>query len=417
LLNGEPLFQYGPLDQGWWPDGLYTAPNDEALQYDVEITKKLGFNMARKHVKVEPARWYYWCDKLGLLVWQDMPSGNNSTFEGQRNFERELAKMIGSFGNHPSIVMWVPFNEGWGQHDTERVVELTRKLDPTRLVNNASGWTDTKTGDVHDIHSYPGPSAPPVEEMRAIVLGEFGGLGLPLKGHTWQDEKNWGYRSYTTAEALTDAYLELVVRLRPLIGQGLAAAVYTQTTDVEIEVNGLLTYDRSVIKMDTERIAAAAAKLYLPPPSVEVVVATSQEEPQTWRYTLEQPADGWEKADFDDAKWDSGPGGFGRANTPGTVVRTEWHADNIWVRRTFELGEPPAEAHLLIHHDEDAEVYVNGVRVAELKGYTTGYIVHPLSAEAQKAFRDGRNVIAIHCKQTGGGQYIDAGIVNLVEAK
>jgi hypothetical protein len=253
--------------------------------------------------------------------------------------------------------------------------------------------------------------------MRAIVLGEFGGLGLPLKGHTWQDEKNWGYRSYTTAEALTDAYLELVVRLRPLIGQGLAAAVYTQTTDVEIEVNGLLTYDRSVIKMDTERIAAAAAKLYLPPPSVEVVVATSQEEPQTWRYTLEQPADGWEKADFDDAKWDSGPGGFGREDTPGTVVRTEWHTDNIWVRRAFELDEPPAEAHLLIHHDEDAEVYVNGVRVAELKGYTTGYIVHPLSAEAQKAFRAGSNVIAIHCKQTGGGQYIDAGIVNLIEAK
>ncbi len=417
LLNGEPLFQYGPLDQGWWPDGLYTAPNDEALRYDVEMTKKLGFNMARKHVKVEPARWYYWCDKLGLLVWQDMPSGNNASFQGQRNFERELAAMIDARSNHPSIIMWVPFNEGWGQHDTGRIVEFVRQRDPSRLVNNASGWTDASTGDVHDIHSYPGPSAPAIEEKRAAVLGEFGGLGLPVKGHTWQDEKNWGYRSFTTPEALTDAYVELLTRLRPLIGQGLAAAVYTQTTDVEIEVNGLMTYDREVSKMDPDTIASAAAKLYLPPPSVEVVVATSEHEPQSWRYTLEQPADGWEKADFDDAKWDSGPGGFGRANTPGTVVRTEWHTDDIWVRRTFELDEPPAEAHLLIHHDEDAEVYINGVRVAELKGYTTAYIVYPLSAEAQKAFRAGRNVLAIHCHQTGGGQYIDAGIVNLVEAK
>ncbi|HSW02260.1 MAG TPA: DUF4965 domain-containing protein [Sedimentisphaerales bacterium] len=276
FLNNKPLFQYGPLDQGWWPDGLYTAPTDEALRYDIEITKRLGMNMARKHVKIEPARWYYWCDKLGLLVWQDMPSGDRyigsqdpdivRTEESAKQFELELARMIETFYNHPSIVMWVPFNEGWGQYDTPRIVDLVRKLDPTRLVNNASGWTDRGIGDVMDIHDYPGPRAPRLEDKRAGVLGEFGGLGLPLPGHTWQAERNWGYRSYTTQDELTDAYIALIKKLHPLTGApGLAAAVYTQTTDVEIEVNGLMTYDREVIKMDAARITAANRTLYTPP--------------------------------------------------------------------------------------------------------------------------------------------------------
>ena len=276
FLNNKPLFQFGPLDQGWWPDGLYTAPTDEALKYDIEVTKKLGMNMARKHVKVEPDRWYYWCDKLGLLVWQDMPSGDRyiggndpdirRSEESAKQFDLELTRVIDAFRNHPSIVMWVPFNEGWGQFDTPRVVEMVRKLDPTRLVNNASGWTDRGVGDVMDIHSYPGPDAPRLEARRAGVLGEFGGLGLPLPGHTWQAEKNWGYRSFTNADELTDAYLALIKKLHPLTGDaGLSAAVYTQTTDVEIEVNGLMTYDREIIKMDAERVAAANKTLYTPP--------------------------------------------------------------------------------------------------------------------------------------------------------
>ena len=267
-LNNKPLFQYGPLDQGWWPDGLYTAPTDEALRYDIEVLKKLGCNMLRKHVKVEPDRLYYWCDKLGLMVWQDMPSGDNKTDADKRQFELELTRVIGAFHNHPCIIMWVPFNEGWGQHDTEHYVELIKELDPTRLVNNASGWSDSGVGDVQDIHSYPGPAAPPVEDKRAAVLGEFGGLGLPVEGHTWQAEKNWGYRSYTNANELTDAYVALIKKLHPLTGApGLAAAVYTQTTDVEVEVNGLMTYDRAMIKMDAERVAAANKALYtLPAP-------------------------------------------------------------------------------------------------------------------------------------------------------
>ena len=268
MLNNRPYFQLGPLDQGFWPDGLYTAPTDVALRYDIEMTKKLGFNMARKHVKVEPDRWYYWCDKLGLLVWQDMPSGDKyigtrdpditRTPESAQEFEKELTALVEGRCNHPSIVMWVPYNEGWGQWDTARIVDLVKRLDPSRLVDDASGWTDRGVGDVNDMHKYPGPGAPEPEQQRASVLGEFGGLGLPVRGHTWQAEKNWGYRSFTNSAALTTAYTELLSKLFPLIAEkGLSAAVYTQTTDVEVEVNGLMTYDRATVKMDAEKVQTA----------------------------------------------------------------------------------------------------------------------------------------------------------------
>ena len=426
FLNNESLFQFGPLDQGWWPDGLYTAPTDDALKYDIEVLKKLGCNMLRKHVKIEPARLYYWCDKLGLMVWQDMPSGDKyiggrdpdieRSPESARQFEAELKAMITTFYNHPSIIMWVPYNEGWGQWDTPRIVDLIKKLDPTRLVNNTSGWSDRGVGDVHDIHSYPGPAAPPVEEKRAAVLGEFGGLGLPVKGHTWQDEKNWGYRSYETREELTDAYVALIDNLRSLIGDGLCAAVYTQTTDVEIECNGWMTYDRAMIKMNPKKAAAANKCLYLPAPVLKTIVPTSQEQPQSWQYTTSEPSDGWQQADFDDSDWQMGQGGFGTEGTPGTIVRTEWKTSDIWVRRTFELADTKLHrSQLSIHHDEDAEVYINGQLVAKLEGYTSSYARATLDKKAQSALKVGTNCIAIHCHQTGGGQYIDAGLVDVIE--
>ena len=279
LLNGQPIFQFGLLDQGWWPDGLYTAPSDEALRYDLEMTKKLGFNMARKHVKTEPARWYTHCDRLGILVWQDMPSGGpearwdpNGKFDGtelargpavRQIYETEWAAIIKSLRNHPSILMWVPFNEGWGQFDTERITRWTQSLDPTRLVNPASGGNDFPVGHVKDLHRYPGPAAPKPDGERAIVLGEFGGLGLPVAGHIWQNRDNWGYRTYHTAEELAKQYFELVDKLAKLIPEtGLSAAIYTQTTDVEGEVNGMMTYDREVVKIDPARAAEAAAQLY-----------------------------------------------------------------------------------------------------------------------------------------------------------
>ncbi len=263
LLNGEPLFQAGPLDQGFWPDGIYTAPTEEAMVYDLEVLKRMGFNMLRKHVKVEPRRFYWHCDRLGLLVWQDMPSGDRSISPQDDDIVRstasasqyylELERMITSHFNHPSIVMWVPFNEGWGQFESGKVVDFIRGLDPTRLVNQASGWTDRGGGDVVDWHRYPGPASPAPEALRAAVLGEFGGLGLKITGHMWTEE-NWGYQKMDDMAGLQKRYEQLWMQVWELQEKnGLSAAVYTQTTDVETEANGLMTYDREVIKQEITR--------------------------------------------------------------------------------------------------------------------------------------------------------------------
>jgi hypothetical protein len=380
-------------------------------------------------VKVEPDRWYYWCDKLGLLVWQDMPSGDKSigsndpdtqrSAPSAENYEREWKSIIDARRNHPSIVMWVPFNEGWGQFDTARIVDMTKQYDPTRLVDSASGWTDRGVGDVHDVHVYPGPGAPKPEEKRAMVLGEFGGLGLPLEGHTWLEKGNWGYRSFSDRASLTDAYVTLLNRLHRLVGDpGLSAAVYTQTTDVEVEVNGLMTYDRSVIKVDAARAAAAARKLHEPPPpplKFRPLAADSRQDAQAWSFTTEQPAAGWEKPAFDASGWKTGLGGFGTRGTPGALVGTKWDTPQIWIRREFDLpAGKPVDPHLVIHHDEDAEVYINGVLAARLGGFTSAYEEEPLSPQAKAALRPGaKNVIAVHCRQTAGGQYIDAGILDV----
>jgi hypothetical protein len=424
LLNGKFVFQVGPLDQGFWPDGLYTAPTDEALKFDVEITKKLGFNCTRKHVKVEPARWYYWCDKLGLIVWQDMPSGDRSVARGKgeitrtpesaRQYELELRRLVDGLHNHPCIVMWVVFNEGWGQFDTMRITEWTKKHDPSRLVDCASGWNDFPTGDVHDIHVYPGPGAPNPEPTRAAVLGEFGGLGLPVDGHTWE-KKTWGYRSTKDKEDLTRKYERLLRGVWGLKDQnGLSAAIYTQITDVETEANGLLTYDRAIIKPDLERVAAANKGDFARAPVIQEIVPTSREKAQTWRYTFAKPGEGWYKPGFDDSGWKEGSGGFGTKGTPGAVVRTEWKTDDVWLRRTVTLPEAPlGELALLLHHDEDAEVYVNGVLAAKVNGYVSDYEEVPLSDEARAALKPGKNVIAVHCHQTTGGQYVDVGLVSI----
>jgi beta-galactosidase/beta-glucuronidase len=268
MLNGKPVFQVGPLDQGFWPDGIYTAPTDAALKYDIAIAKKLGFNMIRKHVKVEPERWYYWCDKMGMLVWQDMPSGDNKSEESRRQFERELQRMVRGRHNNPCIIMWVPFNEGWGQYDTERIAPWVKSLDPSRLVNNASGWTDAGVGDTFDTHSYPAPKSPAPVWPRVAVVGEFGGLGLPVRNHTWT-KKAWGYQTLKDRNALTAEYVDLFRQVWALKDDpGICAVVYTQTTDVETECNGILTYDRAIIKMDSAAVRAANTG-QIPPPQVK----------------------------------------------------------------------------------------------------------------------------------------------------
>ncbi|MEV0347556.1 PA14 domain-containing protein [Nonomuraea sp. NPDC050680] len=261
LLNGLPVFQLGPLDQGFWPDGIYTAPTDEALKYDLTQTKKLGFNTVRKHTKVESDRWYYHADKLGLLVWQDMPAMFRTSDKPQ--FEAELREMVDQHRSVPSIVMWVPFNEGWGQYDQARIADLVKSWDPSRLVDNMSGINccgaqDGGNGDVKDYHIYPGPGVPGKPTgPRAVVIGEYGGLGLPLIGHTWSGG-GWGYAVEPDPAALTTRYVGMIQELQKLHAcDQLSAAIYTQTTDVETELNGLMTYDRAVTKPDVQRVSAA----------------------------------------------------------------------------------------------------------------------------------------------------------------
>ena len=270
-LNNKDYFQFGPLDQGWWPDGLYTAPTDEALVYDLKKTKDFGYNMVRKHVKVEPARWYTHCDQLGLIVWQDMPNGGPSPqwqarnyFNGtevirsaasEANYRKEWKEIIDCLYSYPSIAVWVPFNEAWGQFKTPEIVAWTKEYDPSRLVNPASGGNHYTCGDILDLHHYPGPNMFLYDPRRATVLGEYGGIGLVVEGNTWvNDKKNWGYVKFNTSDEVTNEYIKYGKHLLELIRKGFSAAVYTQTTDVEGEINGLMTYDRKVIKMNEAKV-------------------------------------------------------------------------------------------------------------------------------------------------------------------
>ncbi|MDG1946192.1 MAG: glycoside hydrolase family 2 TIM barrel-domain containing protein [Halioglobus sp.] len=292
MLNGSAIFHLGLLDQGWWPDGLYTAPTDEALAFDIEATKKMGFNTIRKHVKVEPARWYWHADRLGVLVWQDMPTGSDrdaSRFtqildqagdffsahllnskgvrlerspESAAYFRQELASMMAGLKTFPSIVAWVPFNEAWGQFDTDEVLAEAAAMDPTRLIDGPSGWIDTGSGDIRDLHMY-GREAEfisPLPPRRPLVYGEFGGLGYPFEGHL-AVESGWGYSAFESQAAFEKAYVELLGLIESLRPLGLAGAIYTQTTDVESEINGLITYDRRQFKIPPQRLTEVNGRL------------------------------------------------------------------------------------------------------------------------------------------------------------
>jgi hypothetical protein len=315
----------------------------------------------------------------------------------------------------------VPFNEGWGQYDTCRILAWTKELDPTRLVDGPSGWSDRGCGDMHDMHAYRGPAMPQPEEKRAVVLGEYGGLGLPVEGHLWVvSNRNWGYGgNLRDKEDLLMTYRQLNDRMHSMIGRGLSAAVYTQTTDVEVEVNGLMTYDRQVIKVDVEKFNASNDALRLPPFMSKTVIPTARESASEWQYTTEKPNDGWEKTDFDATSWRKGPSGFG-TNEQNTRARTGWRTPEIWLRKSFELSADDVEhtesMALEVYHDEDCVVYINGVKVLETTGFITDYRRFPVD-NATEAIKAGTNVIAVSCKQTGGGQHIDVGLSRIVKPK
>lgn len=276
-LNNEPYFMLGPLDQGYWPDGLYTPPCDEAMRSDIEFCKIAGFNMLRKHVKVEPARFYYHCDRLGIIVWQDMPNGGmtppaawfafqnsavnrkddrhyaplgRSSQSNRQQFEIELKEMVNSLKNSVSLAVWVPFNEGWGQFDARRIGSWLKEYDPSRLIDLTSGWFDQGAGDCRSLHIYFRPlNDIPMDARRATVLSEFGGYQMTISDHAWNNKPMKVYKGYQNSESLTQAYRDLLqLHLLPSIKRGLSAAIYTQTTDVEIELNGYLTYDRQIQK-------------------------------------------------------------------------------------------------------------------------------------------------------------------------
>lgn len=432
MLNNKPIYMYGPLDQGWWPDGLLTPPSYEAMVYDLEVIKSFGMNMVRKHIKVEPDLWYEWCDRHGLIVWQDMPNGGTSgsigtTAEIQQNFYDESVRIVNALKQHPSIAAWVVYNEGWGQDaengstHTLRGVRAVRQADedPYRLVHSVTGWTDFEVGDMLDIHSYPSPNVSnnPSND-RVNVCGEFGGITLLDYDHLWAGSQ-MVYTSVQNSEELTALYNRYTFKLQELMPTGgIWGSVYTQITDVEQEVNGLLTYDRKALKVtDSQRermrrhIERTIHSRYT---GATVVVPDGRTSADIlWRNTTTEPQGNWFATDYDDSAWSEDKGGFGSINT--TYNRTRWNTTDIWLRRHFTLSniDPELLEDLALHmyHDEDAEVYLNGVHALSISGFNNSYQYFEISPEALQALNlNGDNVMAIHCKQSEGGQFIDAGL-------
>jgi len=446
-LNDEPVFQFGPLDQGYWPDGILTPPTDEAIRYDLQFLKTIGCNMVRVHVKSHPERWYYWADRLGLLVWQDMiclpKYGQTVTEEASEQWQAELVRMMDWLRNHPSIIMWVPFNEGWGQHDTERVARLIADHDPTRLVNNASGWTDCGVGDILDHHDYSFYSGIAMQRYaggRAVLLGEAGGFNMVVPRHTWHgkerpssnlDYHNDGGRpTVATADEMLDVFDCWVDNLRCLnAAAGLNAVVYTQITDVEHELNGFLTYDRRVPKTDPERWGKVVRRLYRPP-ELKTLVAGGGE----WKYTGQPPASAkkgrkgplepvpaWARPGFDDSGWKTGKAPFAAQRDDDLPpVGTVCESPHVFLRRTFTLDRVPAKPALVLTLTRACRVFINGRLFRNVFNRGRGpqqadVCTIVLRPQERGWLRQGENVLAVLVQKAKGPNYFDASLVEVVE--
>ncbi len=423
LLNNKFVFQLGALDQGFWPDGIYTAPTDEALRYDLEQQKALGFNMIRKHVKVEPYRWYYWADKLGFLVWQDMPTAQSygGVDADAKQYSAELARMVQTHWNAPSIIMWVVYNEKCGQDVINKTIptpvltNMVKELDPFRLVNEASGYDWYGSGDIADSHTYPAPKSIPGKPNQAIVSGEYGATKYPLEGHLWG--KN-NVVEVTSEAEYVNRYENYATTLCYLKTKGLNGAVYTQITDVETELNGIITYDRAAFKTDVNKLRTINLNAINRELVLEDVLPNSQNQGQSWKYTTATPAPSWYKARFDDSGWSNAKGPFASEGTPDVNLGTSWTSSDIWLRKQFSLGNLNADDlnNLVfnLYHDDDCEIYINGVLAASIKGFST-YSIVPFNEAVKKALiPNGTNIIAVHCHQDTGGQGIDVGIAKKI---
>lgn len=406
LLNNKPLFQFGTLDQGWWPDGLLTPPSDEAMLYDMVKLKEAGFNMIRKHIKVEPSRYYFHADTMGMLLWQDMPSGFAGPgpshvaadakedwvrpAESAKQFETEWKAIMDHLRFFPSIVMWVPLNEGWGQYDTKRLAALTKNYDPSRLVDAPSGWTDRGVGDVYDAHHYPGPGMEPPSQHkgRAIVLGEFGGLGLVTKDHIWDPAKrNWGYKTYLEKEKLISEYTEMMYNMQLMVPRGLAAAVYTQTTDVEGEVNGLMTYDRKVTKIPVDVLKMLHAPMYKEPEGkISFINMENETAPNRFK-VYRGPADqNWMQA--------NSSLNFASNATPERLKKGE----SIYAVQDFEIREMPEGLGVKLFGFGDAKIYLNGQLVWEEDKIRTRRHYDEINlSDKIRLLKKGTNRIAVEC--------------------
>ena len=451
-LNGKPFFLISALDQGYNPAGLYTPPSDDFQREDVLWAKRYGLNNIRKHQIVPEPRFLYWCDRLGLTVWAEMADWGCDLSDGD-GFLRQWRPRVLRDINHPSIITWVPLNEHRSDpkvtdNNMVRIYEETHRLDTTRPVLDNSGWGHART-DITDLHTNEPdfhdwwekwrrsiaesgnfllqPDLPAFingfqHQGQPVVISEVGLWridGFPPVG-SWTE---YGSTKVPTVDAYLDLYCDVIVGL--MSEPDCAGFSYVQLYDVEGEVNGYLTYDRRP-KVPPEVIRAihayglgrhwanrdplagageAAVK-------VQTLVPSSRDEAQTWRFTTTSPNQGWTAPEFDDSAWQSGPGGFGTTGTPGAVVRTLWDTPDIWIRRTFDVPDVPAGGRLFLelHHDEDAEIYINGKQVKTVEGFVTRYLNLPLDAGAVKALRQGRNTIAVHCRNTTGGQYIDVGV-------
>jgi hypothetical protein len=435
-LNNQPYFEMGPLDQGFWPDGIYTAPTDAALKYDLQMEKALGFNMVRKHIKVERQRWYYWADTLGLLVWQDMPTCNSYTGNpsppavNPLDFISELSALVTNHFNSPSIIMWDVFNEGQGevgsgdgvgQTNTAYLVQLVQSLDPSRLVNQASGGNYFGVGNVFDVHSYPDPGAP-ASTTQVPVDGEFGGIAWHVPDHLWNPVlAGSGYllaSSLLNFASLYDGYLNEAVNYKSPANGELNAAVYTQITDVENECNGLMTYDR-LLKPDLDSIYGSNAKAITGQETAATVVPTSQVVPQPWQWTTNAVPSNWYATNFDASSWSSGLAGFGTTD-PGVAPNTAWTTTGyIYLRRSFNPGSLTQQQinnlTFITYHDEDVAIYINGVLAGSAAGYSSAYVPVAMNAAGQSAIiPNATNVLAVSCHQTTGGQFIDVGISDVL---
>lgn len=446
MLSGEAATLAGALDQGYWPDGLYTAPTDAALKFDVEAAKQLGLTAVRKHLKVEPERYYYWADKLGLLVLQDLPSGNDgdpytdqpTSPEASTTCEMERRLLIQSRRNHPSIIAWVLFNEGWGQHDTLRHAKWAKQLDPTRLVDEASGFPRHGGGDLNDVHGGDAPN----DGRRISLDTETGGFGLVVPGHQWPG-KPWATGTFdakTGKEGAAETLAPLDAASKKWFTErmktfyrdmwskresaGSSGDFKVQLYDVETESNGLLSYDREVWKVDVATVAAAArgGARRKATTDAKILAPTAKTEPLPWRYSFRKPQDGWQGPFFDDAEWEEGKGGFGSRGVDGGAgpvslssgprIQTEWRTPDLWLRREFTLDAKPVGPRVRILHDDEAEVYVNGVLACRATRYNLDYEDFDLTPEGVAALKVGKNVFAVHVHQDKGPQYIDVGLVD-----